>query len=433
MDYARRLRERARRGDPVRVLVIGMGKFATMFASRIPRIEGIELSAVVDLDTSRAAANMKRAGWSDADLSRVLFEHDLARAFDRALVDVVVEATGHPLAAIDHALAAFERELPVVMVTVEADALCGPALAEEARRAGVPYSLAWGDQPALICDLVDWARTNGFAVVAAGKGTKYLPAYHTSTPDTVWEHWGIDPARARAGGMNPKMYNSFLDGTKSAVEMAAVANATGLSAPHDGLLFPPAGTSRLATVLRPAEEGGVLEKKGVVEVVSSLERDGRPIPDDLRLGVYVVVEADHAYVSACLEEYGMVADPLRRYTALWRPNHLIGLELATSVASVALDGIPTGSPIAWRADVAACAKRDLEPGEELDGEGAYTVWGRLVPASRAAAERLLPIGLAHGVRLARRVEAGRLLTLDDVEELPENEAVRLRRRLVPAG
>ncbi len=432
MDFARRLAQRARRGEPVRVAVVGLGKFATMFASRIPHTPGLELTAVVDLDGARAARHLAAAGWSEAMRAQLVFEHQLERALDRALVDVVVEATGDPLAATRHALTCFARELPVVLVTVEADALCGPALALEAQRAGVVCSMAWGDQPALIWELVDWTRSCGFRVVAAGKGTKYLPVYHASTPETVWDYYGLSPQRARAGGMNPRMFNSFLDGTKSAIEMAAVANATGLAVPRDGLLFPPAGTHRLPAVLRPATEGGVLEREGMVEVVSSLERDGREIEDHLRWGVYVVFTAEDTYARACFEEYGLVTDASGRFAALWRPFHLIGLELTPSIASVVLDGRATGSALSWRGDVVACAKRDLAAGEELDGEGGATVWGRLVPAARSRAEGLLPIGLAHGVRLARPVAAGELVRIEDLEELPESEALRLRRTMVPA-
>src|SRR5215813_12295593 len=161
------------------------------------------------------------------------------------------------------------------MVNVEADVLAGPLLAEEARAAGVVYSLAYGDQPALVCELVDWARACGFEVAAAGKGTKYLPAYHAVTPDDVWSHYGLTPEEARQGGMNPQMFNSFLDGTKSAIEMAAIANATGLDVPADGLGFPPCGVDELPQVLRGAAADGDLDHDGMVEVVSSLERDGR--------------------------------------------------------------------------------------------------------------------------------------------------------------
>ncbi len=144
------------------------------------------------------------------------------------------------------------------MVNVEADALAGPLLARRAAEAGIIYSMASGDQPALIAELVDWARTIGFEVICAGKGTKYLPVYHQSTPDTVWGHYGFSEEQVAGGDFNPQMFNSFLDGTKSALEMAAVANACDLSPPDDGLAFPPCGVDDLPTVLRPASEGGIL-------------------------------------------------------------------------------------------------------------------------------------------------------------------------------
>ncbi len=433
MTLAERLDARAREGRPIGVALIGCGKFATMFAAQVRRQPGMRIAVVADLDPGRARANLRAAGWSEAELAALPILADAAEALARPGLEVMVEATGDPLAGTRHALAAIDRGLHLVMVNVEADVLCGPALARRARAAGLVYSLAYGDQPALVCELVDWARSCGFPVVAAGKGTKYLPVYHASTPDTVWEHYGIAPEQAAASGMNPKMFNSFLDGTKSAIEMAAIANATGLSVPRDGLGFPPAGTGDLATVLRPRAEGGRLEAKGMVEVVSCLTRDGRPIADDLRWGVYVVIEAPGAYTARCFRDYGMVTDPTGRYTSLWRPYHLIGLELGVSVAAAALRGEATGTPKGWRGDVAACAKRDLAAGEILDGEGGRLVWGRLVPAARSAGENLLPIGLAHGVRLVRPVREGALLTFADVETPPRNEATRLRAELEPEG
>jgi len=347
-------------------------------------------------------------------------------------LDVVIDATGHPPAGVRHARLCVTHGRHLVMVNVEADALAGPLLAREAAAAGLVYSLAYGDQPALICEMVDWARACGFPVVAAGKGTKYLPEYHTSTPDTVWGYYGLTAARAAAGGMNPQMFNSFLDGTKSAIEMAAVANATGLDpAPH-GLAFPPAGADDLAAVLRPAAAGGVLHHKGQVEVISSLHRDGRPVARDLRWGVYVVFEAPSDYAARCFSEYGLRTDDSGRYTAMYKPYHLIGLELGISVASAALRGEPTGAPTGFRGDVAAVAKRDLEPGETLDGEGGYTVWGRLMPAADSIAATALPIGLAQGVRVVRPVAAGQVVTMADVALDEAEDAVRARRDMVAA-
>src|SRR4029077_8124409 len=245
----------------------------------------------------------------------------------------------------------------IVMVNVEADALAGPLLARRAAQAGIVYSLAYGDQPALICELVDWARAAGFEVVAAGKGTKYLPAYHASTPDTVWGHYGLTPEQAAARGMNPQMFNSFLDGTKSGIEMAAIANATGLTPAPDGLAFPPCGVDDLPRVLRPRSAGRTLPHGRAGEVISSLERDARPVFRDLRWGVYVTFAAGHEYVRRCFGEYGIVTDPSGEYASMYKPSHLIGLELGVSVASVALRREPTGAADGWRADCVATAKR----------------------------------------------------------------------------
>jgi predicted homoserine dehydrogenase-like protein len=226
--------------------------------------------------------------------------------------------------------------------------------------------------------------------------------------------------------MNPQMFNSFLDGTKSAIEMAAIANATGLAVPENGLGFPPCGVDDLPHVLRGRENGGVLQHDGMVEVVSCLERDGRPVFRDLRWGVYVVLKAPNEYARNCFREYGLKTDPSGWYAAMYKPYHLIGLELGMSVLSAALRNEPTGQPQGWRGDVVAIAKRDLRAGESLDGEGGYTVWGKLVPAARSLAEGALPIGLAHKVPLVRNVAAGQIVRWSDVA-VPDSDAARVRR------
>jgi predicted homoserine dehydrogenase-like protein len=423
------LRERAGTGRPVRVGLIGAGKFGSMFLSQVPSAIGLEVSVIADLDPDRARAACRAVGWSDARIAATRFTDDARDAVRDDVVDVVVEATGDPAAGIAHARAAFAAGRHIVMVNVEADVLAGPLLAAEAREAGVVYTMAYGDQPALTCELVEWARSCGFDVVAAGKGTKYLPSYHASTPDTVWEHYGLTAEQAAAAGMNSRMFNSFLDGTKSAIEMAAIANATGLTPPADGLRFPPCGRDDLAHVLRPAEDGGQLHHKGQVEVVSSLERDGRPVPNDLRWGVYVVIEAPNDYTAACFRQYGMNTDATGRYSAMYKPFHLIGLELNVSILAAALGGRPTGATRGFEGDVAATAKRDLAAGERLDGEGGYTVYGRLLPA-RAALERgALPIGLAHDVVLVNPVRAGETVGWSDVRVDGSSEPVRVRRAM----
>src|SRR5580658_4293175 len=350
MSLFRLARERAAAGRPVKVGLIGAGKFGSMFLNQVPTMPGIELAVIADLDPDRARASCRNVGWDPARIARTRFVASGAEACADPEVEIVVEATGSPPAGIAHARAAIAEAKHIVMVNVEADVLAGPLLAEEARAKGVVYSLAYGDQPALTCELIDWARACGFEVAAAGKGTKYLPAYHAVTPDDAWAHYGLTPEDAKRGGMNPQMFNSFLDGTKSAIEMAAIANATGLDVPHDGLLFPPCGVDDLPQVLRGADCGGALERDGVVEVVASLERDGRPVFRDLRWGVYVVLKAPNDYARTCFREYGLKTDPTGWYAATYKPFHLIGLELGMSVLSAALRGEPTGQPRGWRGD-----------------------------------------------------------------------------------
>lgn len=426
MNLARLAAERDR---PIRAALIGAGKFGSMFLSQVPTIAGLEVAIIADLDPDRARAACRNVGWDDARLAATRFT-DSGLEAARAEVDVVIEATGHPEAGIAHALAAIEASNHIVMVNVEADVLAGPELAKRAAAAGVVYSMAYGDQPALVSEMVDWARATGFQVAAAGKGTKYLPAYHHVTPDDVWSHYGLTPAAAKTAGMNPQMFNSFLDGTKSAIEAAAMANACGLDVPEAGLGFPPCGVDDLAQVMRPESVGGQLARDGMIEVVSSLERDGRPVFRDLRWGVYVVLKAPNDYAAACFTQYGLPTDTTGRYAAMYKPFHLIGLELSVSVLSVALRHEPTGQTRDWRGDAVAVAKRDLRAGEVLDGEGGWTVYARAISAQASRAQALLPIGLAHGVALTRDVPAGATLRMEDVALNDGLHGVQLRRQML---
>jgi predicted homoserine dehydrogenase-like protein len=437
MSLHNRLQQRAAEGRPVRIGLIGAGKFGAMYLAQIPRTPGVQLVAIADLSPDAARVNLERVGWqrerAAASSVQEALKHGTTWITDdwqavtrEPSIDIVVECTGNPIAAVDHCLDAFAHGKHVVNVTVEADAFCGPLLARRAQQAGVVYSLAFGDQPALICDLVDWARTCGFPVVAAGRGHKWLPHFTESTPETVWGNYGLTPEQAKRGGLNPKMFNSFLDGSKPSIESSAVANATGLTVPSDGLLYPPASVEDIPFVTRPRSEGGVLERKGMVEVVSSLEADGRKIPYDIRMGVWVTVEAETEYIKNCFEEYNAHTDPSGRYFTLYKRWHLIGLEVGMSVASVALRGEPTGAATCWNADVVATAKRDLAVGEVLDGEGGYTVWGKLLPADRSLRMGGLPLGLAHGIRLLRPVKKGQSLSWADVAIDTSTAAYKLR-------
>lgn len=412
MNLARLAAEAAARGTPVRAGLIGAGKFGSMFLSQVPTIAGLEVTAIADLLPDKARASCAAVGWDAARIAATAYVDNGAALAQRDDVDVVIEATGNPRAGIANAEAAIAAGKHVIMVNVEADVLVGPLLARKAAAAGVVYSMAYGDQPALVSEMVDWARATGFHVTAAGKGTKYLPAYHTVTPDDVWSHYGLTPEEAKAAGMNPQMFNSFLDGTKSAIEMVAIANACSMDVPDDGLDFPPCGVDDLANVLRPREFGGQMQGRGMVETVSSLERDGRPVFRDLRWGVYVVFEAPNDYAAACFRQYGLPTDSTGRFAAMYKPFHLIGLELSVSVLSAALRNEPTGQSREMRGTVASVAKRDLRAGEMLDGEGGYTVYGKALPLARAGSA--LPVGLAHGVKLERDIAAGEIVFLDDV-------------------
>ena len=405
----------------MRVGLIGAGKFGSMFLAQIPSTPGIEVAAIADLSPDRARQACRNVGWSDELIEATWFTDDAQSMLASPDIEVAVEATGHAPAGISHGRRAIAEGKHIVMVNVEADVLAGVALADEAARAGVVYSLAYGDQPALICELVDWARACGFHVLAAGKGTKYLPEYHASTPATVWGYYGLTEQQARLGGMNPQMFNSFLDGTKSGIEMAAVANATGLTVPTDGLGFPALGTHELAD--------GLHQRDGQVEVVSNLRRDGAEVTNDLRWGVYVVFAAPTDYTAHCFKEYGVATDASGRITALYRPFHLIGLELNISILSAALRGEPTGVPTAFRGDVVATAKRDLRAGEVLDGEGGAYVWGKLMPANTSTAIGGLPIGLANRIPLTRDVPLGHSVTWADVRIDETDEAYRYRRAM----
>lgn len=440
MNYFSGLQRIASQGNPLRVALIGAGKFGSMYLAQVPRTPGVHLVGIADLSRENALRNLARVGWeperyaassieqATKELSTFVTE-DWQALVSSPHVDIVIECTGNPIAAVDHCLESFRQGKHVINVTVEADAFCGPLLARKAKSHGVVYSLAYGDQPGLAVELVDWARTCGFPIIAAGRGHKWLPHYRESTPDTVWDHWGVTAEQAKIGGMNPKMFNAFLDGSKPAIESTAIANATGLHAPSGGLTFPPASINEIATVMRLRKDGGVLDETGVVEVVSSLREDGTSVGYDIRKGVWVCVEAPTDYIKRCFKEYQVVTDPEGRCMVQYKKWHLIGLELGISVASVGLFQEPTGVATCFNADVVATAKRDLLPGGTLDGEGGFTVYGKLFPAKESLARGSLPLGLAHGVKLRRAVAKDQSLTWDDVEVDTSLRAYMIRKEL----
>ncbi len=443
MNLHRMLLERHSAGKPVTVGLIGAGKFGTMFMSQVRSTDGMHLVGVADLNTARARSQLAAGCWpaeqygartiDDAiKTGRTVVTDNADELIAHPGIEVIIEATGDPRAGIRFALKAIENGKHIVMVNVEADAVAGPLLARKAKQAGVVYSLAWGDQPALIADHVDWARTAGFKIVAAGKGTRYHPTYHQSTPDTVWDILDKYMKIKDRNSINPKMFNSFVDGTKSGIEMTAVCNATGLHAQAEGLTFPPASRFEHAEICKPKADGGVLERKGVTEVTSSVYRDGTDVPNSLVMGTYVVFESDSAYSEECFREYSMLPDKSGKYASLYRPIHMIGLELGVSVASAALRHEPTGAPIIFNSDVVATAKRKLKAGEMLDGEGGFCVWGKQTPAERSLAEGYLPLGLAHHVKLKNDIAEGSRIKWSDVEYDTGDLAVKTRREMEAA-
>ncbi|TDR88160.1 NAD(P)H-dependent oxidoreductase [Enterovirga rhinocerotis] len=447
MNLHRMLLERKAAGRPVTVGVVGAGKFGTMFLAQARTTDGMHVVAVADLNVQRAKSQLAMASWpaeqsaatslDDALKSgKTFLTEDAEAMIKHPAIEVIVEATGDPRTGIRLSTMAIENGKHIVMVNVEADALAGPILARRAQRAGVVYSLAWGDQPALVCEHVDWARAAGFKIVAAGKGTRYHPTYHQSTPDTVWDILSkyMHIKDEDRGSINPKMFNSFVDGTKSGIEMTAICNATGLHSQTEGLSFPPASRFEHAEICKPRADGGVLEKSGVTEVTSSVNRDGSDRPHNLVMGTYVVFEAaeDNDYSRRCFTEYSMLPDKSGRYAALYRPIHMIGLELGISVASAALRREATGAPFCFNSDVVATAKRDLKPGEMLDGEGGFCVWGKQTPAEASLREGYLPLGLSHNVKLKTAIKAGERLKWSDVEIDETDVAVTTRREMEAA-
>jgi predicted homoserine dehydrogenase-like protein len=432
------LAKRRADGRPVRVGVIGAGKFGSMMLAQAKCIPGYHVVGVADLNVGKARESLERVGWAAEQYGAkslgeayrkgttcIIDDAGQLAAFEG--IDCLIEATGHPIAGVRHALAAIEHGKHMVMVNVEADVMCGPLLAEKARAKGLVYSMAYGDQPAFICELVDWVRSCGFDLTAAGKGMNFEPRYRYSTPDTVWGFFGWTDEEVAAGDFNAKMYNSFTDGTKAAIEMAAVANATGLDCPDDGLAFLPSGLHDLANVFKPAADGGRLARSGLIDIAASQEPDGREVLNNIRFGMFVTFKAPDEYTRACFKQYGLLTDKSGWYASMWRPFHMIGLETSVSVLSAVLRGEPTGSSKEFRADAAATAKSDLKAGDVLDGEGGFAVWANAIPASKSAALDALPIGLAHNVKLKKPVARDTVVRFSDVELVNDLDVVEFRK------
>jgi len=403
------------RKQPIKVCFIGCGKFISMFLSQYNQLEKIKIDTIVDLKIDQAKKNCLKSGVPENIVKEINFVNSLEQALDRE-IEIFIEATGNPIVGTVHATKILNNKKHLILVNVEADVTCGKYLADLAKKNNVICSMAYGDQPSLILEQIEWARLNGFHVTCAGKGTKYHPTFEYSTPDTVWEHYGLTKERAEnESGMNPKMFNSFLCGDKSAIEMCAVSNASNLKCPPNGLTFPSVGVYDIAKKLIPKVDGGLIDFDGQVEVISSIDQNKKDIANDLRWGVYIVIKAQNQYVKNCFKDYGMVTDVSGSYSAIWRPYHYIGLELAQSIYSIALDNKATGHTINYNAEVASYAKKDLKVGEKLDGEGGFCARGRLITAKTSKDKKVLPLGLTDNAVMTKDIKKDQLITLADVK------------------
>ena len=398
----------------INIAFIGCGKFISMFLAQYNQLKKINIDTIIDLDLNRAKSNCLKSGLSKEIIEKINFVNSLDSALDRN-IDIFIEATGNPLIGTQHACKVIKNKKNIIMVNVEADVLCGKYLSDLAIQNNVIYSMAYGDQPSLILEQIEWARLNGFHVTCAGKGTKYHPTFEYSTPDTVWENYGMTSEEAKSAGMNPKMFNSFTCGDKSSMEMAAVANASNLKCPKNGLTYPSIGVYDIANNLIPKSEGGLNDYDAQVQVISSIDNEKKNIPNDLRWGVYIVLKAQNENIMNYFKEYGMITDKSGRYSALWRPYHYIGLELAQSIYSIALDKKATGQTKYYNADVISVAKKDLKVGDILDGEGGFAARGRLFSSQESIKNNYLPLGLTEGAILKKEINKDQYIKLDDVE------------------
>jgi predicted homoserine dehydrogenase-like protein len=441
------MRERVAAGRPVRVALVGAGRFGTTVAAQVGQMPALRLSVVCDVRAESARGAWEAAGGKDvAERALVLngtAARDVASAVDdgrpvvtdgvaaavAAPVDVVVEATGLPEIAARTAMGTIQAGHHVVMVTVEADVLIGSLLRRRAEEAGVVYTLADGDQPAVTKRLCDWAEALGYPIVAAGRGTRFYPSDAIGIPEEAFARYGYSEDLVARRRFNAQMYNSFRDGSKAQTEMCALANLTGLVPDCRGMHEPAIGVPDLPRVFRPKKDGGILDRVGVVELANSVGPDGQDVAGDIAIGVFVVLATRNPILAEDLPFYGLPRGTTVEggYAALYRPFHLCGIETPLSIAEAALLHQPTAAPRPTPvADVVATAKRDLRAGDVLDGSGGKNVRGLVERAEIARAERLLPEGLAYGVPLRRDVAQGEPIHWDDVDLPRESVALRLR-------
>jgi predicted homoserine dehydrogenase-like protein len=438
------LARRAEDGFPVHVGIIGTGKFGGGLVAQLSQMRGMAISAVADIDPERAKRVLVASGISEDDIQMVASKsaiRDVILANKTAIVpdgllvaqcdyvDVVVEATGVPEVGARMAYEAIMHGNHVVMVNVEADVTIGPILRRLADRAGVVYTLVDGDQPGCTMNMIDWARTLGFEIVAAGRGTTMFGDDRAGVPDTVPERFGFSKELIARRTINFKMYNSFRDGSKAQLEMTALANMAGLVPDVRGMHEPSVNISDIAKMCSLVEEGGLLGQHGVVEVANSVAEDGKTMLENpLKMGVFVVIRTEHPFTQEDLKDYNLHPGADGKNYLLYRPYHLVAVEAPISIAKAALLNLPTGSPLPTpTAEVITVAKRDLKSGEVLDGSGGYLVNGLCEKATVAREEDLLPLGLALDVTLKADVKMGEAITYGMVDLKEDSFVLKMRR------
>lgn len=418
MSYRERLQQRLeQQGRPLRIGLIGAGQMGRGFAAQLLRMPGITLAAVLDVQRDRAEEALAQAGITPdpattTDAAARAIENGGSVALGGvdelgALpLDIVVEATGVPDVGARAAVDSLAAGMGFATLNVESDVTVGRYLAQLAEESAGIYSVCRGDEPVETKILVDFARDLNFEVVCAGKG-KNNPLDRYATPQSLAD-------RAASKGMNPKMLTSFVDGSKAMIEMAALANTTGLGVSVRGMHGPASTVPTLHQTFALAADGGVLDRPGVVDYCVG------PVAP----GVFVVVRTDDAYVHHEMTYLQMGDGP---YFAFYRPYHLASIEAPLTVYEMALDGRASLTSEHWTAEVGAETKRPLRAGERVDGIGGTTVRGLIDPAEDFARDGGVPLGVLAGATLTRDVPVDHLLTYDDVELVEDSAIVRMRR------
>ncbi len=442
--FSTQLAKRAAENNPIRVGIIGAGKFGAGLVAQLSQMQGMVASAIADINLGHATGAYEASNvpadaiqqvksvdaMNDAICSgKPTITEDGLHIIQSDLIDVVVEATGIPEVGARMAYHTLMHKKHLVMVNVETDVTIGPFLRRLADNAGVVYTLVDGDQPGVTMNMVEWSKTLGFEIVAAGRGTIFYDDDRIGIPDTVPQRFGFSQELIERRTINFKMFNSFRDGSKAQIEMTSLANMAGLPPDIRGMHEPSVNIEDIAQVFSLKEEGGILKHHGVVELANSVAPNGKTMLDNpLRMGVFVVIRTDHPFTQEDLAGYNLYPGGNGKNYLLYRPYHLVAVEAPISIAKAALYGQPTGAPLPTPvADVITVAKRNLKSGEVLDGSGGYTVNGLIERAEIARAENLLPLGLAYNVKLKRDVAQGEAISYDMVGLNEDSFVLKLRR------